>query len=319
MKNRSHQRRRIVHLAVIVCSFLLLTWSSQHAEAKGDSTVATSSFLRISSDARGTAMGNAQGAVTNDVYAMYWNPAGLANVLFNEVGVTYQRKFQGLNYSFIGYAVPTDYYGTIGMQLIFLSSGYITSTYENPDGSFGGTGDSFLVADLGLGISQSKEVMRGLSYGLSAKVISHKIMDEEAFSLAADAGVIYQTLIENISFGIALQNLSTRYKFMNQRMHEPWNLRFAVVYDAIDYPLILATDYNLVIEQRDSLNLGLEYRLIDLIALRAGVRLPAPAGFLSSLSAGFGINLRDLYRLDYSFSPHTELGTSQRFSILVRF
>lgn len=300
---------------IITLCILLCNWAIQQSSA----VEATSSFLRINADARGTAMGGAQGAATGDVYAMYWNPAGLAKVLFREVGLTYQRAFQGLNYSFLGYATPTESYGTLGGHLFFLGSGSITSTYENPDGSFAGTGDSFSVVDLGLGLSHSKEIVEDISYGVSVKLISHKIMDEHAFSFALDAGLLYQTLIEELQIGLAMQNFSTNYRFINQHLREPWSLRFATLYEFSEQPLFLTADYNMVSGQRDTLNFGAEYWFFDLIAFRAGMKLRPPAGLLSSFSAGFGVNIRDIYQLDYSFSPHSELGVSQRFSIIARF
>ena len=37
-------------------------------------------FLKIGVDARGSAMGNAFTAMSGDISAMYWNPAGLASI-----------------------------------------------------------------------------------------------------------------------------------------------------------------------------------------------------------------------------------------------
>ena len=306
-------------LLVILCICLLYNWISPQLEAKETVSTATSSFLRISVDARGAAMGDAQGAATEDVYATYWNPAGLARVSFRELGITYQRVFQGLNYSFLGYAAPTDSYGTFAGQIMFFSSGPITATYESLDGSFAGVGDSFSVADLALGLSQSKAITEGFSYGLSLKLLSHKIMDQNAFSLALDAGLLYQTLIEELRLGVALQNFSTSYHFLEQQLREPWNLRFAALYTLPEQPLFLTVDYNLISGQQDTLNLGAEYWFLDLVAIRAGMKLPEPSDLLSSLSMGLGVNFRDIYQLDYSLSPHSELGISQRFTMTVRF
>ncbi len=149
--------------ANIMCITILCLFAISNTKAEE----ATSSFLYIYADARGTAMGGAQGATTGDVYSVYWNPAGLSKVLFKEIGATHHRIFQGLNYSFIGYATPSDQYGTIAGQIFFLGSGPITATYENLDGSFAGVGGSFSVNDLGIGISQAKAITKNMSYGAS--------------------------------------------------------------------------------------------------------------------------------------------------------
>jgi hypothetical protein len=308
---------RAKYLAVVAIGLLL--GSQTIGIVKAQTATATSSFLRIGVDARGVSMGGAQGAHTESVYSMYWNPAGLSNVFLKEIGVTYYRAFQDLSYSFLGYAVPVVPYGTIGLQAFFLGTGSIISTSENPDGSFAGTGDSFSVYDLGFGISQSKRITRNLAYGISLKLLAHKIMNEQAFALAGDVGVIYHTAIEELKAALVLQNVSTKYSFISQDLREPWGVRLATVYSLIDQPLVLTADYNFVPNQQDTLNLGAEYWFLEMLALRAGMRLPSAAGLVSVFNLGFGINWRELYELDYSFSPHTELGINQRFSLIVRF
>lgn len=310
------KRVAVYHGVIIVC-ICLGEWGIQQAIAQ-KADVPTSSFLRIGVDARGVAMGEAQGAATEDVYAVYWNPAGLAKVLLKEVAFTRQNMFQGLHYNFLGYAHPTRSYGTLAAQLFVLTSGDITTTLENPDGSFGGLGDTFSVRDVGLGFSQGKALTQNASYGVSVKLISHTIADESARALAIDGGVLYQTPIEPLRIGVAVQNLSTRYTFISQRLHEPSTLKLAALYTFLERPLFLAADLNLVSGQRNTLNLGGEYWYRDLIAFRSGIKLP-PSGLLSSFAMGIGVNWRDAYQFDYSLSPHRALGASQRFSVIVRF
>jgi len=304
---------KILYITMIIAVCLIIT--SEYADAKEpDST-----FLRISSDAKGAAMAGAQGAMTGDVYAMHWNPAGLSNVLLNEFGASYQMAFQGINYSYLGYATLTNKMGAVGGQVFFLSSGGITSTYENPDGSFAGTGDSFSVADLGIGFTQAKSLTNSLAYGISVKILSHKVMDQHAFSLAGDFGMIYQTLAKPLKIGAAVQNFSTEYRFINEYLREPWNIRLSALYSFENSPLVLASDYNMLLDGSDTLSIGTEYRILDLIAFRAGVLLPPPDGLVSGLSGGLGINLFDLYQLDYAVSLHSALGVNQRFSLVLRF
>ncbi len=298
---------------IILCFLLVFTICNVNAEE------AISSFLHIYADARGTAMGGAQGTMTGDVYSLYWNPAGLSKILFKEIGATYHRIFQGLNYSFIGYASPSDYYGTIAGQIFFLGSGPITATYENLDGSFAGVGGSFSVNDLGIGISQARNITENVSYGISLKLISHRIMDENAFSLAGDIGFIYQPLVEELKFGAVLQNFSTTYKFLNHKVREPWSIRAGTSYAFSELPLYLAIDYNMIAGNKDSINLGSEFWFFDIMAIRTGIKLPSSSGLLSCINFGLGLNFFDLYKLDYSFSPDTRLGITHKFSLLVRF
>ena len=85
------------------------------------------------------------------------------------------------------------------------------------------------------------------------------------------------------------------------------------------FPLTVAGDYNVFAGQKDSLSLGAEYWFFDILALRAGTKFPSSSGLLSSLNFGFGLNLLDLYQLDYAMSPNSALGISQRFSLIIKF
>lgn len=302
----------IIYLTILCFLFFFAIYDCRSEEA-------ISSFLHIYADARGTAMGGAQGTMTGDIYSVYWNPAGLSKILFKEIGATYHRIFQGLNYSFIGYASPSDYYGTIAGQIFFLGSGPITATYENLDGSFAGAGGSFSVNDFGLGISQAKNITENVSYGVSLKLISHRIMDESAFALAGDIGFIYQPLVEELKFGAVLQNFSTTYKFLNHKVREPWSIKAGTSYAFSQLPLYLAIDYNMIAGNKDSINLGSEFWVFDIMAIRTGIKLPSPSGLLSCINVGLGFNFFDLYKIDYSFSPDARLGITHKFSLLVKF
>lgn len=303
------------NFSLIIVFLLLLSWAYQQSDAD----TAMSSFLNIDSDARGTAMGGAYGAITSGVNSVYWNPAGLSDILFREFGATYCRAFQDINYSFIGYAVPSDFYGSLACHILYLGSGDIVSTYENPDGSFIGAGDTFAVTDLALGLTQSKAITENLAYGATAKIVTHRIKDKNAFNLALDAGTLYQPPVYGLKFGLALRNFSTMYKFMNSKIREPWNIRFATAYDLTNIPLTVAGDYNIVKGQKDTLSVGAEYRIYDLLALRAGIKIPSTTGFVSTFNFGIGVNLLDLYQFDHAINFNSALGFNQRFSLIVKF
>ena len=77
-------------------------------------------FEDIGAGARAPGMGNAFTAIADDVYAIHYNPAGLALLTRPELGSSYSRLFIGLaddsklNHSFLGYAHPLKE-GTAGV------------------------------------------------------------------------------------------------------------------------------------------------------------------------------------------------------------
>ncbi|MGB9595223.1 MAG: hypothetical protein ACPL7B_02980, partial [Candidatus Poribacteria bacterium] len=81
--------RNIQKVLLVTPISLLLFWICLQSNAE----TTMSSFLNIDADARGTAMGGAYGAITSGVNSVYWNPAGLSNILFREFSATYYRAF----------------------------------------------------------------------------------------------------------------------------------------------------------------------------------------------------------------------------------
>lgn len=69
-------------------------------------------FLAIGVGARAQAMGNSVGASTSDVYASYWNPAGLTQVSTEtglQIGAMHSEWFAGVGkFDFIGLVLPAS-------------------------------------------------------------------------------------------------------------------------------------------------------------------------------------------------------------------
>src|SRR5271154_3290070 len=78
-------------------------------------------FLRISPVTRAVGVGEAYTALGDDVGSIYYNPAGLASLLTNELNVTYLSLYQSINYEFVAFGFPLkpsfgDMEGTIGIS-----------------------------------------------------------------------------------------------------------------------------------------------------------------------------------------------------------
>ncbi len=99
---------------------------------------ASAAFADLGLGARGVGMGNAFVPIADDVYTLYYNPAGLALLDRPEFGTAYTRYLLGLtdnsnlNSSFLGYAQPLkDEWGTaaVGWQQFDLSGLYQEQTF----------------------------------------------------------------------------------------------------------------------------------------------------------------------------------------------
>ncbi len=87
---------------------------------------AIASFEELPTGGRQAGLGNAFTALADDVYAAYYNPAGLVQIKRSEFTAYYSRLYAGLTdnssigRSYVAYAHPLKKYGTIGVSYLSL-------------------------------------------------------------------------------------------------------------------------------------------------------------------------------------------------------
>src|SRR5664279_5564405 len=96
------------------------------AHAAGPGTT-SANFLDLGIGPRAVAMGEAQVGLADDVYATYWNPAGLAQLQNSEAGFVQTQYFQDIQSQYAAYAHPTPTLGTFAGSLTYLNVGKFDS------------------------------------------------------------------------------------------------------------------------------------------------------------------------------------------------
>ena len=132
-------------------------------------------FLQIEPDSRGAGMGNANVAIADNAYAIFWNPAGLAYQKGNQISITHSNwlpKFHtDLFYDYLVGKYYVNGIGTFGGGVTFLNLGKQQRTDE--------TGQS-------LGDFRSYELAAGISYGFKVS---------KNFALGTGMRYIYSDLV----------------------------------------------------------------------------------------------------------------------------
>lgn len=311
------------------------------------SKVATSTaqFLKLGAGARGTALGDAYTALTKDVTAMYWNPAGIRKIDRLSVGASQTDLFAGIKLNFIGGVYPIDENSSVGLSVLYLSSGDMdVTTVSDPEGT-GETFDSFHSA---LGITYAKRLTQRFDLGITVKYISERLHREEATTLAFDIGSQFDTGIYGIKIGMTLANFGGKMKFDGPDLNIPvenegtgtdydsgarlkteeWPIplvfRMGVTVDVLggdsefykneENRLTVCLEGNDPIDHYTHYNFGLEYEWNNIIALRAGYKSEYDeADYTAGLGLDFsriGINAR----LDYAFNNYGLLGYVHNYS-----
>jgi hypothetical protein len=177
-------------------------------------------FLNIGAGARGLAMGGAQVADSRDVYAGYWNPAGLAYWRSHpSVSLMHAEYFAGIGkYDYIGLALPTQNTNrTLGISLLRFAVDDIPNTLflVEPDGSLNYNNiTTFSSADYALLLSYAQVIKdeedKKLSFGGNAKIIYRKVGSfATAWGFGLDAAIQYQT--KRWKLGATLRDVTTTF------------------------------------------------------------------------------------------------------------
>lgn len=178
----------------------------------------TANFLEYGFGPAGCAMGDAYVSMANDLSSVYWNPAGLANMLQSEAMFTQQPWIVDINTSLAAAGVVIPRVGTIALSLISADYGEMdVTTLAMQEG----TGEKFSVNDAAMFLSYGRKLATWFSFGLSTKYITSSIMHTKASAFAMDLGVLINTHFfspdgkrENgLNIGMSVSNYGTRMKY----------------------------------------------------------------------------------------------------------
>src|ERR1043165_3647333 len=100
----------------LVCLGLRTSYAS-------DPGTTAANFLKLGAGPRAVAMGEAQVGLAEDVYATYWNPAGLAQLQNREAGFVETQYFQDIQSQYAAYAHPTASLGTFAGSFTYFTVG----------------------------------------------------------------------------------------------------------------------------------------------------------------------------------------------------
>jgi Uncharacterised protein family (UPF0164) len=169
-------------------------------------------FLLLGAGARGAALGGAYAALTNDVTALYYNPAGLAQMTRPSLMISTYSYVAQTRYSWVGLALPLGG----GARAIGISGGSFgfseqpVYTLDSPDGN----GQTYSVSETFLSGTYSQNFSDRFSAGFSAKLISDKLGSTAATGIAFDFGTNFHAMLGErpIRAAFVILNLGTNLR-----------------------------------------------------------------------------------------------------------
>ena len=166
-------------------------------------------FLLLGAGARGTALGPAYAALASDASALYYNPAGLAQMDRPQAQVGSYNYVAGTKYTWGGVAFPVaGGVRSFGLQIgTFGFSGQPVYTVDQPDG----TGSVYNVAETFAAASYAQNFSDRFAAGLTFKVVSDQLGDATGSAFAVDFGTNFHAMLNNrpIRLAFTVTNLGT--------------------------------------------------------------------------------------------------------------
>ena len=185
----------------LVCSILLLATVAY--SANDNTGTSSASFLKIGVGSRAAAMGNAYVSLANDATALFWNPAGIANIQGTGIGISYTDWILDINHSFLGITRNLGDLGVVGISFNYLTMGEMERTTPSEPH---GTGAFFSSSDVALGVAYARNLTDRFSVGMKVKYIRETISFSSASTIAIDAGTQFVTGFNGMRIGMSISN-----------------------------------------------------------------------------------------------------------------
>lgn len=305
-------------------------------------------FLDVSTDARATGMGEAVTTIEGVSTSMFYNPAGIADMISTvEAGVNQMKWIADIKYysGSVVYSPFNGKYGVVGLSFESVDYGQFKFTQvANNDQGFidiPGYPEPYAYA---VGLVYGKQLSEAFSVGGRVKFANQNLGNSEvpvysqvikdsvlttdtsyaikSYSLsvfAFDFGTVYKTGLKSLTFGMSISNFSKEIAYERESFQLPLTFRFGISMNVMDF-FPYMTDNNSLIVSIDAvhprsysefLNIGGEYSFMNTFKVRAGyVTKQDDYG----LTVGVGVT-KFGFALDYSYTPHKIFDSIQRFSL----
>lgn len=333
-------------MLIFIFSFCGITRAQINAETNKTGTTAAQ-FLKVGVGPRAIGMGGAFTATSDDITALYWNPAGSSRIYGREAIFNHVDWLLDITYDYAAFVMDLPGFGSVGTFVSVLSMGdEKVRTVDQPEG----TGELFNAGAMAIGLSYSRNLTDNFSIGFNAKYIREHYWNEAAAGFALDVGTLYTIPILNETrLGASISNFGTKMRLDGRDILEiytvgsgsgnlvntkyelddyelPLTFRFGIAVDAVKSQssrLTAAVDAIHPNDNTESINSGLEYAWNENIFLRTGYKAMFEEKGEQGLTLGLGVNYRLLgmvaIKVDYAYQDFGRLKDVQYLSVGVKF
>ncbi len=252
-----------------------------------------SSLAQYNPGAKQIALANSDVALSNDVFSVFSNPAGLSQMNWRELGIYYSPSPFGLSE---------------------LANGFIAYNEPLSFGSFGIGGMTY-----GFELYRESKLKLAYSHNYENKFFAGASINYHSYSIQGYGvqGVFYIDLgglnfiTKDFRIGFYVHNIN-RASLSETGDQIPSIIAIGASHDFLD-----KLSVNLAIEKdirfNPSVQFGIDYEIIEHLSIRSGF-----SNQPSRYTAGLGINY-SIFSMDYAFFNHTDLGFTHQAGLIISF
>ncbi len=276
--------------------------------------VCGASFLKIDALPRPSAMGGAFSSVSDDLGALYYNPAGLGQLQLPS-GVTGGAEWiEKTRFGLIGYCSPISENSGLGVSVLYLKTDKMPF-YSDDKSTTPQEGD-FDANDLAIRFGYGIRFSKSNYFGIVGGWLNQRIESKKSSSFFFDIGQIYKPS-DRVALSFVLQNIGSKVKFINEEDELPLTLRIGLSYNPVD-SAIIACDFVKPKDNEWQIKGGIEWQINNILTLRGGYNSQIFQDLGIGVNMGFGIHI-STFKLDYAYVPYNDLGETHRFSFTTNF
>lgn len=307
------------------------------ALAAGNPGTTAAPILQVPIGSRPLGMGGAYAGVADDLYALYYNPAGLGFLKKNEASGMFLKNLDDTYQAFFGYGQPLPFAGlsgnweaAAGAGIVISQNGKIEVNRTNPDGTLASSEELTAGQDVVLTVGYAEGLGETELEGTRNKTVSHYLGGNlkyvrstlaetfHAQTFALDGGYLIELSDPKIRLGLSVQNLGGKLKFIEEGDPLPliYRLGASYHYSGWEHHFVFSAEMDRLVYEKTWLpSLGAEYRHQNQFSFRAGYQI---ARDLAGLTLGFGIHHQEL-NLDYAWAPYQDISDTHRITLTYRF
>ena len=275
---------------------------------------------RDAASARSAALGGAYAAVSGDVEATAWNPAGLFGVQQRTAALSLNSYLVDSQAGFVSVAFPKE------RRVLAISANYVSYGDLRRTDEEGRDLGTFSAADLATYLTIAQQLGPDwLAVGANLKAVYSSIDEFFSDAYLFDLGLIVRGPIQGMRLGASIANMGfVRSGYAGDFKDSlPVHIRLGLSHRPahMPVPMLLLADFNLPNDNDPYLSFGLEVRLAGGLYVRpgystqqTGVDGEDPLG----ITAGAGLAM-DRYTIDYAYTSFSDLGDVHRISVIGTF